>query len=75
MSPLGPNNTTTINYGKFNVVETQDSEINMLFMNMLEDLKELNKSIKEIYENANKQWKEMVSLPDLPHPHHHDFPG
>jgi hypothetical protein len=45
-----------------NIVKAQDTDLKITFINMIEVLKEdMNKSLKEIYENTNK-WKEMNKI-------------
>jgi hypothetical protein len=47
MSPLKPNNTTTVGPDKCNMAEEQDKDIKIAFMNILEVFrKEINKLTK-----------------------------
>ena len=49
---LEPNNPTSVDPGK---------DPNIVFMNMIDaPREEMNKSLREIYENTNTQWKEIV---------------
>ena len=58
MSPLKPNSTTTVGPEKCSMAEKQDKDFKIAFMNMLKLLREeMNKLIKEIYENTNSEMK------------------
>ena len=46
MSPLEPSNPTTVGPENFNIAETQEKDLEMAFMGVMEVLKgEMNKSI------------------------------
>ena len=54
MSSLDPSNPTTIGTEESNIDEALDKSNKIAFMNTIECLKaEMNKSLKEIYENSN----------------------
>lgn len=56
ISPLEPNNTTTIGPEKWGKAEVQYKDFKIAFMNILEVLKEdMSIFINEIYENANNE--------------------
>ena len=58
IQPLKANNPTTADPEFCNIVEAQDKDLEIAFMNIIEVFKEeMNKSFKEIYENTNKKWK------------------
>lgn len=53
MSSLEPSNPITVGPENCNADETQDTDLKMAFMNLIEVFKkEINKPLKEIYENA-----------------------
>lgn len=55
---LEPSNLTTVDPEYFHIDEAQDKSFKIIFMDMIEVLKEdMNKSIYEIYENT--PWSEM----------------
>lgn len=54
MSPLKSSNPTTSSSEYSNIAEAQEKKLQIAFMNMIEVPKEeVNKSLKEIYENTN----------------------
>ena len=60
MSPPEPSNPATAGPERHKIAETQGKDLKIVFNNMIEVLKEeITKSLKDIYENTNKQWKEM----------------
>jgi predicted nucleotide-binding protein (sugar kinase/HSP70/actin superfamily) len=60
MSPPELGNPVTAGPEHCNTAEAQGKDLKIVFKNMTEVLKEeMTKSLKEVYENTNKQWKEM----------------
>ena len=59
MSLLEPRNPTTVDSEKYNLVEISDKNLKIPVMRMIEILKEEMKKSLNIYENANKKWKEI----------------
>lgn len=60
MSPLEPHNTTAVSIDWGNTTGSHDKDVKISFRHIIEVFKdEKNKSLKDIYENINKQWKEM----------------
>lgn len=59
MSLLDPRNPTTVDSEKYNLVEILDKNLKIPVMGMIESLKEEMKKSLKIYENTNKEWKEI----------------
>ena len=58
MSPLKFSNTTTASPEYCDIADTQEKDLNLTFMNIIEVLKEeINKSLKEIQKNTNNWTK------------------
>ena len=56
ISPLEPSNSTKAGPEDYKIAEAHEKELKTAFMKMIEVLnEEMNKSLKEIYENTNKQ--------------------
>jgi hypothetical protein len=54
MSPQKPSNITTANHEYCNITETQEKDLKIPLIKMIDVLQnEINKSLKEIYGNTN----------------------
>ena len=67
MSPLEPSSPNTAGPEQSKIFETQVKDLEAAFTNVIEVFgEEMNKSLKEIYRNTNKQWEEInKTVPDL----------
>jgi hypothetical protein len=53
-----PNSPTIASPGYPNTLEKQDSDLKSLLMMKIEDIKDINNSLKEMQENTGKQLEE-----------------